>query len=158
MAGQFEKIAAIRNEIEALCLKGELEERRIPHAMQSYYDLAYADCSRPPVAGATLRRPLNVRMKSLKYWMRSVGNPLNKTTRWMNSRTTNTAANHSLNLMPWSRRVGTAHRERVCGPNTADGGRCPPYVRCSPRTMFFLNSSNITSVASGVVPMASSSP
>ena len=41
MSGQFEKIAIIRNEIEALCLKGELEERGVPHAIQSYYDSAY---------------------------------------------------------------------------------------------------------------------
>jgi len=41
MTERFEKIAAIRNEIEALCLRGELEERGIPHAMQSYYDSAY---------------------------------------------------------------------------------------------------------------------
>ncbi len=38
---RFEKIATIRNEIEAMCLKSELEERGIPYAIQSYYDLAY---------------------------------------------------------------------------------------------------------------------
>jgi hypothetical protein len=38
---RFEKIATIRNEIESLCLKGELEARGIPHAIQSNYDLAY---------------------------------------------------------------------------------------------------------------------
>ena len=38
---RFEKIATIRNEIEAMCLKGELDERGIPHAIQSNYDLAY---------------------------------------------------------------------------------------------------------------------
>ena len=38
---RFEKITAIRNEIEAMCLRGELEERGIPHAIRSYYDLAY---------------------------------------------------------------------------------------------------------------------
>ena len=38
---RFVKIATIRNEIESLCLRGELEERGIPYAMQSYYDLAY---------------------------------------------------------------------------------------------------------------------
>ena len=38
---RFEKIATIRNEIEAMCLKGELEGRGIPHAIQSNYDLAY---------------------------------------------------------------------------------------------------------------------
>jgi len=41
MTGRFEKIAIIRNEIEALCLRGELEGRGVPHAIQSYYDLAY---------------------------------------------------------------------------------------------------------------------
>jgi hypothetical protein len=39
--GRFEKIATLRNEVEALCLKGELEKRGLPHAIQSYYDLAY---------------------------------------------------------------------------------------------------------------------
>jgi hypothetical protein len=38
---RFEKIATIRNDVEALCLKGELEERGIPHAIYSSYDLAY---------------------------------------------------------------------------------------------------------------------
>jgi hypothetical protein len=38
---RFEKIATIRNEIEAMCLRSELEERSIPHAMQSYHDSAY---------------------------------------------------------------------------------------------------------------------
>ena len=38
---RFEKIAPIGNEIEALCLRGKLEERGIPHLMQSYYDSAY---------------------------------------------------------------------------------------------------------------------
>jgi hypothetical protein len=38
---RFEKIAVIDNEIEALCLRSELEQRGIPHRMQSYYDLAY---------------------------------------------------------------------------------------------------------------------
>ena len=37
----LESIAGIENEIEALCLKGELEERGIPHMLQSYYDSAY---------------------------------------------------------------------------------------------------------------------
>ena len=41
MTGRFEKIATIRNEIEALCLRGELEERGVPHAIQSCYDSAY---------------------------------------------------------------------------------------------------------------------
>jgi len=41
MTGRFEKIATIGNEIEALCLRGELEERGVPHAIQSYYDSAY---------------------------------------------------------------------------------------------------------------------
>ena len=41
MTERYEKIAAVRNEIEALLLKGELEGRGIPHAMQSYYDSAY---------------------------------------------------------------------------------------------------------------------
>ena len=38
---RFEKIAMIRNEIEALCLRGELEGCGIPYAIQSNYDLAY---------------------------------------------------------------------------------------------------------------------
>ncbi|MGD0655530.1 MAG: hypothetical protein ABSA16_14405 [Thermoguttaceae bacterium] len=38
---RFDKIATIRNEVEALCLRGELEERGIPHAMYSNYDSAY---------------------------------------------------------------------------------------------------------------------
>lgn len=37
----LEKIAAIKNEIEAMCLKGELESRGIPHLMRSYHDSAY---------------------------------------------------------------------------------------------------------------------
>ena len=37
----LEKIAAIDNEIEAICLKGELEQRGIPHLIQSYHDSAY---------------------------------------------------------------------------------------------------------------------
>ena len=41
MTGRFEKIATVSNEIEALCLRGELEKRGVPHAIQSYYDLAY---------------------------------------------------------------------------------------------------------------------
>ena len=38
---RFEKIATIRNEIESLCLRRELEERGIPHGMLSNYDSAY---------------------------------------------------------------------------------------------------------------------
>ena len=38
---EFEKIALIENEIEALYLSGELEKRGIPHAMRSYHDSAY---------------------------------------------------------------------------------------------------------------------
>ena len=38
---RFEKIATLDNEIEALHVRGELEERGIPFAMRSYYDLAY---------------------------------------------------------------------------------------------------------------------
>jgi hypothetical protein len=38
---RLEKIAAIQNAIEAICLKGELEQRGIPHLIQSYYDSAY---------------------------------------------------------------------------------------------------------------------
>jgi len=41
MTGRFKKLAAIRNEVEALCLRAELEDRGVPHAIQSYYDLAY---------------------------------------------------------------------------------------------------------------------
>lgn len=41
MTASFKNIATIRNEIEALRLRGELEEREIPHRIHSYYDLAY---------------------------------------------------------------------------------------------------------------------
>jgi hypothetical protein len=44
---RFEKIGTIRNEIEAICLREELEERGIPHAIQSYYDLAYDGLFQP---------------------------------------------------------------------------------------------------------------
>jgi len=39
--GQFEKIAVVENEIEAVLLRSELDERRIPHIVQSHYDSAY---------------------------------------------------------------------------------------------------------------------
>ncbi|MGD0519520.1 MAG: hypothetical protein ABSA26_18455 [Thermoguttaceae bacterium] len=38
---RFDKIANISNDVEALRLRGELEERGIPHAMYSYHDSAY---------------------------------------------------------------------------------------------------------------------
>ena len=38
---RFEKIAAIEHEVEANCLRAELEAHGIPHAMLSYYDSAY---------------------------------------------------------------------------------------------------------------------
>jgi hypothetical protein len=38
---RLEKIATLDNQIEALCVRGELEERGIPFVMRSYYDLAY---------------------------------------------------------------------------------------------------------------------
>ena len=38
---RFEKIAVLDNEVEALCVRGELEERGIPFAMRSYHDSAY---------------------------------------------------------------------------------------------------------------------
>lgn len=38
---RFEKIAGIRNEVEAQCLQGELQERDIPHLLLSYQDTAY---------------------------------------------------------------------------------------------------------------------
>lgn len=41
MTERFEKVATIRHEVEAMCLRGELEERGIPHVIQSYYDSAY---------------------------------------------------------------------------------------------------------------------
>jgi len=37
---RFEKIATIENEVEALCLRTELEEPGIPHAIQSHHDTA----------------------------------------------------------------------------------------------------------------------
>lgn len=33
MTERFEKVATIENEIEALCLRAELEERNVPHAI-----------------------------------------------------------------------------------------------------------------------------
>ena len=44
---RFDKIATIRNEVEAICLRGELEERGIPHVIQSHYDLAYDGLFQP---------------------------------------------------------------------------------------------------------------
>lgn len=41
MTSQFEKIAALENEIESLRLSSELNARRIPFAMRSYHDTAY---------------------------------------------------------------------------------------------------------------------
>ena len=38
---EFEKIATIENEIEALRLESELDERGIPYAVRSYRDTAY---------------------------------------------------------------------------------------------------------------------
>jgi hypothetical protein len=37
----LEKITTIKNDIEAMCLKGELQQRGIPHIVQSYHDSAY---------------------------------------------------------------------------------------------------------------------
>jgi hypothetical protein len=47
MTERFDKVAIIRNEIEAICLKAELEERGIRHAIQSHYDLAYDGLFQP---------------------------------------------------------------------------------------------------------------
>ncbi|MHB8903010.1 MAG: hypothetical protein ACYC6Y_29975 [Thermoguttaceae bacterium] len=41
MIERFEKVATLENEIEALCLKADLEERGVPHAIHSYHDSAY---------------------------------------------------------------------------------------------------------------------
>ena len=38
---RFEKIAALDNEVEALCVRSELQRRGIPFGVRSYYDLAY---------------------------------------------------------------------------------------------------------------------
>lgn len=38
---RFDKIAVIRNEVEAMRIRGELESRGIPHAIYSFYDSAY---------------------------------------------------------------------------------------------------------------------
>ncbi len=38
---EFEKIATIENEIEALRLESELDGRGIPYAVRSYHDTAY---------------------------------------------------------------------------------------------------------------------
>jgi hypothetical protein len=38
---RFEKIALIEHEVEANCLREELNHRGIPHGMRSYYDSAY---------------------------------------------------------------------------------------------------------------------
>jgi len=56
---RFEKIATIRNEIESLCLRGELEERGIPHAMQSYYDSAYDGLFQFAVGWGHVEAPLD---------------------------------------------------------------------------------------------------
>jgi hypothetical protein len=37
---RYEKITILRNEVEALLLRAELEAPGIPHAVQSYYDTA----------------------------------------------------------------------------------------------------------------------
>jgi hypothetical protein len=58
---RFEKIATIRNEIEAMCLRGELEERGIPHAMQSYHDTAYDGLFQFTVGWGHIEAPLNRR-------------------------------------------------------------------------------------------------
>lgn len=39
--GTFYKVAILENEIEAQLLKAILNDREIPHLLQSYYDLAY---------------------------------------------------------------------------------------------------------------------
>lgn len=38
---EFQKIATLENEIEARLLQSILQERRIPHRLQSYHDTAY---------------------------------------------------------------------------------------------------------------------
>jgi hypothetical protein len=38
---RFDKIAPLENDIEAMCLREELEAQGIPHLIQSKYDLAY---------------------------------------------------------------------------------------------------------------------
>jgi hypothetical protein len=38
---RLERVAAIENEVEAMCLAGELQQRDIPHLMRSYHDSAY---------------------------------------------------------------------------------------------------------------------
>ena len=38
---EVERIAAIKNEVEAQLLDAELAERDIPHLMKSYYDTAF---------------------------------------------------------------------------------------------------------------------
>jgi hypothetical protein len=35
------KIATIRNDVEAMCLRSELQQRGIPHVIESYHDFAY---------------------------------------------------------------------------------------------------------------------
>lgn len=39
--GTFHKVAVLENEIEAQLLDSILNDREIPHLLQSYYDLAY---------------------------------------------------------------------------------------------------------------------
>ena len=56
---RFEKIATIRNEIEAMCLRGELEDHGIPHAMQSYHDSAYDGLFQFAVGWGHVEAPLN---------------------------------------------------------------------------------------------------
>ncbi|MGA2798564.1 MAG: hypothetical protein ABSE63_13360 [Thermoguttaceae bacterium] len=63
---RFEKIATIRNEIEAMCLRGELEERGIPHGIRSYYDLAYDGLFQFEVGWGHIEAPLDRRDEILE--------------------------------------------------------------------------------------------
>ena len=41
MPNQYERIAALDNEIEARALEAQLTDLNIPHVLHSYYDIAY---------------------------------------------------------------------------------------------------------------------
>ena len=63
---RFEKIAIIRNEIEAMCLRGELEDCGIPHAMLSYHDSAYDGLFQFAVGWGHVEAPLDRRDEILE--------------------------------------------------------------------------------------------
>ena len=67
MTGRFEKVAVIRNEIEALALKAELEDRGVPHVIQSYYDLAYDGLFQASRGWGCVEAPAENRQEVLEF-------------------------------------------------------------------------------------------